>query len=115
MLHSGTWHLVHLKRLSFLLLYSVSLYGEVIEYSCNNLNENSQIKNFTISHYKKQLIFEENIYLFKSYEKRKIFAQRRTIFMNSFLEFDEKTKMLTEVKSWIHKITKNQFICKVVN
>ena len=63
----------------------------------------------------KFFLFKENIYLINSHRENEIFAQHRTIFLNSFLEFNEKTYMLIEVNSWIHKITKNEFICKVVN
>ena len=68
-----------------------------------------------IKYQNKQLLFKENIYLFNSYRESEIFAQHRTIFLNSFLEFNEETYMLTEVNSWVHKITKNEFICRVVN
>ena len=63
----------------------------------------------------KQFVFKEKIYLFNSIEEDEIFAQRRTILLNSFIEFNEKTNMLTEVNSWLYKITKDDYICKNID
>ena len=74
---------------------------------------NDKDKQKLIIKYKnKQFLFKENIYLFNSYKENEIFAQRRTILLNSFLEFNEKSNLLTEVNSWLYKVTKDDYICK---
>ncbi len=74
---------------------------------------NDEDKQKLIIKYKnKQFLFKENIYLFNSYKENEIFAQRRTILLNSFLEFNEKSNLLTEVNSWLYKVTKDDYICK---
>ena len=74
---------------------------------------NDKDKQKLIIKYKnKQFLFKENIYLFNSYTENEIFAQRRSILLNSFLEFNEKSNMLTEVNSWLYKVTKDDYICK---
>ena len=74
---------------------------------------NDKDKQKLIIKYKnKQFLFKENIYLFNSYEENEIFAQRRSILLNSFLEFNEKSNLLTEVNSWLYKVTKDDYICK---
>ena len=82
---------------------------------CENIKKAEDSHGLIIKYQKKQFLFKENIYLVNSDKENKIFAQRRTIFLNSFLEFNEETYMLIEVNSWVHKITKNQFICRVVS
>ena len=74
---------------------------------------NDEDKQKLIIKYKnKQFLFKENIYLFNSYTEDEIFAQRRSILLNSFLEFNEKSNLLTEVNSWLYKVTKDDYICK---
>ena len=63
----------------------------------------------------KQFVFKEKIYLFNSIKEDEIFAQRRTILLNSFIKFNKKTNMLTEVNSWLYKITKDDYICKNID
>ena len=76
------------------------------------MNNNEDKQKLVIKYKNKQFLFKENIYLFNSYEENEIFAQRRSILLNSFLEFNEKSNMLTEVNSWLHKVTKHDYICK---
>ncbi len=115
MLRSYFWYLVPLNKLIFLFFLSLSIQAEDLSLQCENKKDTQDTQRLIIKYENKQFLFNENIYVFNSYRENQIFAQRRTIFLNSFLEFNEKTNMLTEVNSWIHKITKNEFICKVIN
>ena len=93
----------------------MSIQAKDLSLQCENLKNAEDSHVLIIKYQNKQFLFKENIYLFNSHIENEIFAQHRTIFLNSFLEFNENTNMLIEVNSWIHKITKNEFICKVVN
>ena len=115
MLFGYFWYLVHLNRLIFFLFLSLSIQAKDLSLQCENLKKAEDAHGLIIKYQKKQFLFKENIYLINSHRENEIFAQHRTIFLNSFLEFNEKTYVLIEVNSWIHKITKNEFICKVVN
>ena len=109
------WYLVPLNKLIFFAFLSLSIQAKDLNLECENMKIAEDTHGLIIKYQKKQFMFKENVYLFNSHRENEIFAQRRTIFLNSFLEFNEKTYMLIEVNSWIHKITKNEFICKVVN
>ena len=115
MLFSYFWYLVPLNKLIFFLFLSLSIQAKDLSLQCENIKKTEDIHRLIIKYQNKQFLFKENIYLFNSYRENEIFAQRRTFLLNSFLEFNEKTYTLIEVNSWIHKITKNEFICKVVN
>ena len=115
MLFSYFWYLVHLNKLIFFLFLSLSIQAKDLSFKCENLKKAEDSHELIIKYQNKQFLFKENIYLFNSHIENEIFAQHRSIFLNSFLEFNENTYMLIEVNSWIHKITKNEFICKVVN
>ena len=115
MLFSYFWYLVHLNKLILFLFLSLSIQAKDLSFQCENLKKAEDTHRLIIKYQNKQFLFKENIYLFNSHKENEIFGQHRTIFLNSFLEFNEKTYMLKEVNSWIHKITKNEFICKVVN
>ena len=104
-----------MNKLIFFAFLSLSIHAKDLNLRCENIKKAEDTHGLTIKYQKKQFMFKENVYLFNSHRENEIFAQRRTIFLNSFLEFNEKTDMLIEVNSWIHKITKNEFICKVVN
>ena len=80
--------------------------------SVDDLVSNEDKQKLVIKYKNKQFLFKENIYLFNSYAENEIFAQRRSILLNSFLEFNEKSNMLTEVNSWLYKVTKDDYICK---
>lgn len=107
--------MVPLNKLIFFVFLSLSIQAKDLSLQCENIKKAEDTHGLIIKYQKKQFLFKENIYLFNSYRESEIFAQHRTIFLNSFLEFNEETYMLTEVNSWVHKITKNEFICKVVN
>ena len=115
MLFSYFWYLVHLNKLIFFLFLSLSIQAKDLSLQCENLKNAEDSHVLIIKYQNKQFLFKENIYLFNSHIENEIFAQHRTIFLNSFLEFNENTNMLIEVNSWIHKVTKNEFICMVVN
>ena len=104
-----------MNKLIFFVFLSLSIQAKDLSLQCENIKKAEDTHGLIIKYQKKQFLFKENIYLFNSYRENEIFAQHRTIFLNSFLEFNEETYMLTEVNSWVHKITKNEFICKVVN
>ena len=115
MLFSYFWYLVHLNKLISFLFLSLSIQAKDLSLQCENLKKAEDSHALIIKYQNKQLLFKENIYLFNNHRENEIFAQHRTIFLNSFLEFNEKTYKLIEVNSWIHKITKNEFICRVIN
>ena len=115
MLFSYFWYLVPLNKLIFFAFLSLSIQAKDLNLECENIKKAEDTHGLIIKYKKKQFLFKENIYLFNSHRENEIFAQRRTIFLNSFLEFNEKTYVLIEVNSWIHKITKDEFICKVIN
>ena len=104
-----------MNKLIFFVFLSLSIQAKDLSLQCENIKKAEDTHGLIIKYQNKQFLFKENIYLFNSYRKNEIFAQRRTIFLNSFLEFNQKTYVLIEVNSWIHKITKNEFICRVVN
>ena len=104
-----------MNKLIFFLFLSLSIQAKDLSLQCENLKNAEDSHVLIIKYQNKQFLFKENIYLFNSDIENEIFAQHRTIFLNSFLEFNENTNMLIEVNSWIHKITKNEFICMVVN
>ena len=115
MLFSYFWYLVHLNKLIFFLFLSLSIQAKDLSLQCENLKKAEDSHALIIKYQNKQFLFKENIYLFNSHKENEIFGQHRTIFLNSFLEFNEKTYVLIEVNSWIHKITKNEFICKAID
>ncbi len=115
MLFSYFWYLVPLNKLILFLFLSLSIQAKDLILQCENLKKAEDTHRLIIKYQNKQFLFKENIYLIKSYRENEVFAQHRTIFLNSFLEFNEKTYVLIEVNSWIHKITKDEFICKVIN
>ena len=115
MLFSYFWYLVPLNKLIFFAFLSLSIQAKDLNLECENIKKAEDTHGLIIKYQKKQFLFKENVYLFNSHRENEIFAQRRTIFLNSFLEFNEKTYVLIEVNSWIHKITKDEFICKVIN
>ena len=104
-----------MNKLIFFAFLSLSIQAKDLNLECENIKKAEDTHGLIIKYQKKQFLFKENVYLFNSHRENEIFAQRRTIFLNSFLEFNQKTYVLIEVNSWIHKITKNEFICKVIN
>ena len=115
MLFSYFWYLVPLNKLILFFFLSLSIQAKDLSLQCENIKKVEDAHELIIKYQNKRLLFKGNIYLFNSYRENEIFAQHRTIFLNSFLEFNEKTYVLIEVNSWIHKITKDEFICKVIN
>ena len=115
MLCSCFWDLVPLNRLIFFLFLTLSLHAKDLNLHCENIKNTEDVQTLIIKYKNKHFLYKEKIYLFNSYRENEIFAQRRTILLNSFLEFNEKTNVLTEVNSLIHKITKNEFTCKKIN
>ena len=91
---------------------ALSVQAEDTFFDCKNINNDEDKQKLIIKYKNKQFLFKENIYLFNSYKENEIFAQRRTILLNSFLEFNEKSNLLTEVNSWLYKVTKDDYICK---
>ena len=104
-----------LKRLIVFFFFGFSIQAENLNYECKHLRDDENIQRLVIKQEQKQFVFKEKIYLFNSIEENEIFAQRRTILLNSFIEFNEKTNMLTEVNSWLYKITKDDYICKSID
>ena len=101
-----------MNKLVLFLFLAFSVQAEDIFFDCQNMNNNEDKQKLVIKYKNKQFLFKENIYLFNSYAESEIFAQRRSILLNSFLEFNEKSNMLTEVNSWLYKVTKDDYICK---
>ena len=106
------WNLVSLKKLIIILFSAIQIQAEDITFNCQNLNNFEDVNKLIIKYKDKHLLFKKNIYLFNSYKEKKIFAQRRNILLNSFLEFDEETYLLKEVNSWLYRITKDDYICR---
>ena len=104
-----------MNKLIFFLFLSLSIQAKDLSLKCENIKKVEDTHELIIKYQNKQFLFKENIYVFNSQKENQIFGQHRTIFLNSFLEFNEKTYMLIEVNSWIHKITKNEFICKAID
>ena len=104
--------MVPLNKLVLFLFLAFSVQAEDIFFDCQNMNNNEDKQKLVIKYKNKQFLFKENIYLFNSYAESEIFAQRRSILLNSFLEFNEKSNLLTEVNSWLYKVTKDDYICK---
>ena len=101
-----------MNKLVLFLFLAFSVQAEDIFFDCQNINNDEDKQKLIIKYKNKQFLFKENIYLFNSYKENEIFAQRRSILLNSFLEFNEKLNMLTEVNSWLYKVTKDDYICK---
>ena len=101
-----------MNKLILFLFLAFSVQAEDIFFDCQNINNNEDKQKLVIKYKNKQFLFKENIYLFNSYAENEIFAQRRSILLNSFLEFNEKSNMLTEVNSWLYRVTKDDYICK---
>ena len=101
-----------MNKLVLFLFLAFSVQAEDIFFDCQNINNDEDKQKLIIKYKNKQFLFKENIYLFNSYKENEIFAQRRTILLNSFLEFNEKSNLLTEVNSWLYKVTKDDYICK---
>ena len=78
---------------------------------CKNLNSDKEIHILIIDKDKQDIVFKQNTYLINSINKNSLFAQRRSIFLNAFIEYNFGTKSLTEVNSWIHRVTKDEFLC----
>jgi len=106
------WYLVPLNKLILFLFLAFSVQAEDTLFDCQNMSNDEDKQKLIIKYKNKQFLFKENIYLFNSYKENEIFAQRRTILLNSFLEFNEKSNSLTEVNSWLYKVTKDDYICK---
>lgn len=104
-----------MNKLILFFFLSLSIQAKDLSLQCENLKNAEDAHGLIIKYQNKQFLFKENIYVFNSHKENQIFGQHRTIFLNSFLEFNEKTYVLIEVNSWIHKITKDEFICKVIN
>ena len=101
-----------MNKLILFLFLAFSVQAEDTIFDCKNINNDEDKQKLVIKYTNKQFLFKENIYLFNSYAESEIFAQRRSILLNSFLEFNEKSNMLTEVNSWLYKVTKDDYICK---
>ena len=104
-----------MNKLILFFFLAFSLQAEDLIFECQNLNKDQDKQKLVIQYAYKRFVFRENIYLFNSDKDAKIFAQRRTILFNSFLEFNERTNKLTEVNSWLYKVTKDDYICKNSN
>ncbi len=78
---------------------------------CKNLTSDKDIHILIINKDKKYLLFKQNTYLINSTNKYSLFAQRRSIFLNAFIEYNFGTNSLTEVNSWIHRVTVDEFLC----
>ena len=104
--------MVPLNKLVLFLFLAFSVQAEDIFFDCQNINNDEDKQKLVIKYKNKQFLFKENMYLFNSYAENEIFAQRRSILLNSFLEFNEKSNMLTEVNSWLYKVTTDEYSCK---
>lgn len=85
--------------------------SESLDVECKNLNSDKDVHILVINKDKNHLLFKQNTYLINSTNNDFIFAQSRSIFLNSFIQYDFGTNSLIEVNSWIHRVTKDEFIC----
>ena len=85
--------------------------SESLDVECKNLNSDKDVHILVINKDKNHLLFKQNTYLINSTNNDLIFAQRRSIFLNSFIQYNFGTNSLIEVNSWIHRVTKDEFIC----
>jgi len=100
-----------LKKILLLFFVTSSIQSESLDVECKNLNSDKDVHILVINKDKNHLLFKQNTYLINSTNNDFIFAQSRSIFLNSFIQYDFGTNSLIEVNSWIHRVTKDEFIC----
>ena len=105
------WNLVPLKKIFLLFFVIQTLQSESLNVECKDLNSDKDVHILMIDKDKGHLLFKQNTFLIKTVNKDIIFAQRRSIFLNAFTEYNFGTNSLIEVNSWIHRVTKDEFIC----
>ncbi len=103
--------MVPLKKILLLFFVTSSIQSESLDVECKNLNSDKDVHILVINKDKNHLLFKQNTYLINSTNNDFIFAQSRSIFLNSFIQYDFGTNSLIEVNSWIHRVTKDEFIC----
>ena len=103
--------MVPLKKILLLFFVTSSIQSESLDVECKNLNSDKDVHILVINKDKNHLLFKQNTYLINSTNNDLIFAQSRSIFLNSFIQYDFGTNSLIEVNSWIHRVTKDEFIC----
>ena len=100
-----------MKKILLLFFVTSSIQSESLDVECKNLNSDKDVHILVINKDKNHLLFKQNTYLINSTNNDLIFAQSRSIFLNSFIQYDFGTNSLIEVNSWIHRVTKDEFIC----
>ena len=100
-----------MKKILLLFFVISSIQSESLDVECKNLNSDKDVHILVINKDKNHLLFKQNTYLINSSNNDSIFAQKRSIFLNSFIQYNFGTNSLIEVNSWIHRITKDEFIC----
>ena len=100
-----------MKKILLLFFVTSSIQSESLDVECKNLNSDKDVHILVINKDKNHLLFKQNTYLINSSNNDSIFAQRRSIFLNSFIQYNFGTNSLIEVNSWIHRVTKDEFIC----
>ena len=100
-----------MKKILLLFFVISSIQSESLDVECKNLNSDKDVHILVINKDKNHLLFKQNTYLINSTNNDSIFAQRRSIFLNSFIQYNFGTNSLIEVNSWIHRVTKDEFIC----
>ena len=100
-----------MKKILLLFFVASSIQSESLDVECKNLNSDKDVHILVINKDKNHLLFKQNTYLINSTNNDLIFAQSRSIFLNSFIQYDFGTNSLIEVNSWIHRVTKDEFIC----
>ena len=100
-----------MKKVLLLFFVISSIQSESLDVECKNLNSDKDVHILVINKDKNHLLFKQNTYLINSTNNDSIFAQRRSIFLNSFIQYNFRTNSVIEVNSWIHRVTKEEFIC----
>ena len=100
-----------MKKILLLFFVTSSIQSESLDVECKNLNSDKDVHILVINKDKNHLLFKQNTYLINSTNNDLIFAQSRSIFLNSFIQYDFGTNSLIEVNSWVHRVTKDEFIC----
>ena len=85
--------------------------ADVLFYECKKNDDNGSY-NLAVDNKGNKIIFNDDIYVFNSLKKNKIFAQKREILKTSFIEFNKNNFNLKQVNSWPHKVTKDNYDCK---
>ena len=105
------WYLVPLKKILPIFFITI-VNADVFFYECKKKDDDNGSYNLAVDNKGYKIIFNDDIYVFNSLKDNKIFAQKREILKTSFIEFNKNNFNLKQVNSWLHKVTKDNYVCK---